>query len=409
MARHLAPSRRPRAVAAAAVSLALLMLAAVLVAPGATGQRPSASATGAAGPDQAARPGGGEERLPLRLAATGTGTIPARLAWFYKPPTSTYTSTVVANFDTFVLSKGDESFRDRLRSGRSWVRVRQYFLLSQILKPASGQVEQRNQAAYMPGDFERLWRDHRDWFLKKPDGTPVIENGYYRMDPGNQGWRDFWISRVRAANGGWDGVFADNTDLSRCGFDREGITLAKYSTDAAYTDAIAGFLKQIHERYHLATGKPFVANLVNGCTGRDARAKYHPYIQGYMDEGWGVDWGSGYWSATRWRQQVDRAAKQAALGKQVILVSQGARTATARQRFAFASYLLVAGPRISFRYTNARESGSYREAWMYDNYNARLGTPLGIRYQTGGGWRRNFTHGYVLVNPTTHSSKIVVY
>lgn len=410
MARHLASSRRPPTVVAAAVSLALLVLAAVLVAPDAPGQRPSSSAPGAApGAAAAALPAGDEARLRMRLAATGTGTIPARLAWFYKPPKSDYTTTVVRNFDTFVLSKGDESFRDRLRSGRSWVRVRQYFLLSQILKPASGQVEQRNQAAYMPGDFERLWRDHRDWFLKKADGSPVVEGSYYRMDPGSAGWRSFWISRVSAANPGWDGVFTDNTDLSLCGLDRAGIKLAKYTTDAAYTDAIAGFLKAIHDQYHATTGKPVVSNLVNGCTGRDARAKYHPYIQGYMDEGWGVDWGSGYWSATRWRQQVDRAAKQAALGKQVILVSQGARTATARQRFAFASYLLVAGPRISFRYTNARESGSYREAWMYDNYNARLGTPLGIRYQTGGGWRRNFTHGYVLVNPTTHASKIVVY
>jgi hypothetical protein len=381
--------RRPGARLAAAAT-GLLILSAALVAPG---------------PIQSAL----SQEPAMEPASTSVGAVTARLAWFYKPPRSASADVVVREFDTFVLSRGDESFRDRVRAARPSVRVRQYFLLSQIIKPDAGEAEGRNQAAYLPGDFERLWRDHRDWFLLRADGSPVVEGGkYYRMDPGSAGWRSFWISRVSAANPGWDGVFTDNTDLSLCGFERYGIRLQKYATDAAYTDAIAGFLRQIHDRFHVATGKPVVSNLVNGCSGRDARAKYLPWIQGSMDEGWAVDWGSGYLSTTRWRLDLYRAARQAASGKQVILVSQGSRTDYARQRFAFASYLLIADPRISFRYSYARQDGAYREPWLYDNYRARLGSPKGPRYEVANGWRRNFTHGHVIVNPSAHTARIVV-
>jgi hypothetical protein len=338
--------------------------------------------------------------------------VPTRLAWFYKPPiNSSDEPSVLANFDYYVLTKGDETFLSKVRASRPEATVLQYFLLSQIVKPASGGVEYRNNAAYTPGDFDNLWTNHNDWFLKDINGNAIVEGGkFYRMDPGNPEWQKFWVDRVLAANTAWDGVFTDNLDLSLCAFERAGITVAKYGSDAAYTDALQSFMKYIYERITVGAGKPVSSNLVNGCSGRDNREKYFPYLSGGMDEAWAVDWSTGYVSASTWTADlasVDRFAGQ--LGRQMILVSQGSSTDTARQQFAFASYLLVSGKNVVYRYSNAAQSDAYKVPWLFQNYKAQLGAPQGARYtQSDGSVRRDFANGYVVVNPSARTSSIVV-
>jgi hypothetical protein len=46
---------------------------------------------------------------------------------------------------------------------------------------------------------------------------------------------------------------------------------------------------------------------------------------------------------------------------------------------------------------------------MYANYKDNLGVPLGSRYQqSDGSWRRDFSNGHVVVDPTKHTSSITV-
>jgi hypothetical protein len=45
---------------------------------------------------------------------------------------------------------------------------------------------------------------------------------------------------------------------------------------------------------------------------------------------------------------------------------------------------------------------------MYGNYNVKLGSPRGARYLQGSVWRRDFTNGYVIVDPARHTASIVV-
>lgn len=331
---------------------------------------------------------------------------PARLSWFYKPPRSqSDQQVVVSEFDSFILTRGDEQFMSQVRRTRPGVRILQYFLLSQIIKPGAGEVEQRNNAAYLPGDFDRLWSQHPDWFLRDTNGDAIVEGGkYYRMDPGNDGWRSFWIERVKAANARWDGVFADNLDLSLIGFERKGIELARYPDDASYTDALAGFVGRIHQELSAATGKPFVPNLVHGSRNRDARNKYLDNIDGAMEEAWAVGWRSAYLSPDAWAAHLARVDLLQSRDKIVILVSQGDQSDDARQRFAYASYLLVAGPGVSFRYTH---TGSYGQPWLYDTYDIPLGAPLGPRYRLADGTvRRDFAAGCVTVNASRRESVI---
>jgi hypothetical protein len=90
-------------------------------------------------------------------------------------------------------------------------------------------------------------------------------------------------------------------------------------------------------------------------------------------------------------------------GKHIILVAPGTEADTNRQNFAFASYLLISNGKAAFRYSNET---SYRQVWLYNNYRVDLGTPLGARYQSGSSWRRDFTQGYVIVDPVNHTATI---
>jgi len=336
--------------------------------------------------------------------------LTARLAWFYKPPQGDEDEEVVLSaFDTFVLARGDEDFKARVQAERPDVEVLQYFLLSQILEPEDGQPEQRNNAAYLPGDFAELLEAHPDWFLRDADGEPIVEGGkYYRMDPGSQGWRDFWLQRVLAANDGWDGLFIDNADLSLCGFQDQGIDVPAYPDDASYLAAVRTFLQQVRTAYHEATGKPIVANMVNECSDPGARRQLYPSVQGVMTERFAVGWGDDYLDPAEWSQQLARIRDEVRAGLQVVLVAQGEQGDEDRQRFAFASYLLVAAPDVSFRYAWARLDDGYREPWLYDDYDSRLGAPRGEAVEVDGVWRRTFENGTVTVDPQKRSARIVV-
>lgn len=372
MARHHRASRRPRLLVACAAVVVLAALVALVV------SRTSVDTS-----------------------------VPTRLAWFYKPPALADEAVVLAEFDTFVLTKGDEEFRARVREARPDARVLQYVLFDQIVKPDEGGVEWRNNAAYEPGDFERLLREHPDWFLRDAAGDPVVEGGrYYRMDPGSAGWRAFWVERVLAANDDWDGVFADNLDVSLCAYDGDDLRFPQYPTDASYTDALLGFVQYAHERITIAAGKPLEANLVGSCAGRDLGEKYDAYLDGAMVEAFGVDW-DGYLDAAEWQQQLASVDRFVAGGdRRMILVSQGEAEDAARRQFAFASYLLVSGPTVSWRYASA---DSYEVPFPLDGLAVELGSPVGERVvQDDGSVRRDFTNGSVVVNPVTRTASIEV-
>jgi hypothetical protein len=118
-----------------------------------------------------------------------------------------------------------------------------------------------------------------------------------------------------------------------------------------------------------------------------------------------VDWSQDYRPAANWEDQM--AAIEVALshGEDLILVSQADQHDPYRQQFALASYLLVANENAFFRYADA---DGYREVTLYENYFLDLGEPLGPRYKKGSSWRRDFTNGYVLVNPGEHTAEIIV-
>ncbi len=331
------------------------------------------------------------------------------LAFFYKPPTNS-DATTVASFGSIVLTAGDEAFRDQLIDNGYNSTIPQYLRAEAIMDPGNcTTAPYKNQVAYRAGDFCDISANHPDWFLLDANGNriKVAGSNYYRMDPGNAGWRSFFVARLieMQQQRGWSAIFLDNLEAGINQIERDGATSPRYPDNASYRAAVRGFLQYLQQNYGQQYNRPIMANIIARSIPDDAVwFDYMQYMDGALQERWAVDWNhSNYLSESNWTADMLLAERTQAQGKFIILVAPGQVTDVNRQQFAFASYLLVSNGKAAFRYSN---SSVYREVWMYDNYNIQLGTPLGGRYQTGTAWRRDFTNGYVIVDPVNHTATI---
>ena len=350
---------------------------------------------------------------PGRATSQSAALMPnqtVNLAFFYKPPSNSDAATVASNFSNVILTGGDETFRDQLLANGFNSTIPQYYRSDGIQDPGSCTANPtNNQIAYKADDFCDISANHPDWFLLDTNGNRMRTSptsNYWRMDPGNAGWRSFFVSRLLEIDQqkGWSGVFLDNLEASLSEIKMDGLLPAKYPDDASYQAAVRGFIQYMYANYSQAYNRPMVANIIS----RSTEAQWLDYIQylgGAMQERWAVPWAStsGYLTESKWNSDMALAEKTQAQGKYIILVAQGSKTDTNRQKFAFASYLLISNGKASFRYTN---SSYYSEVWLYDNYKVQLGSPLGARYQSGTAWRRDFTNGYVVVDPVNNTATI---
>jgi hypothetical protein len=75
--------------------------------------------------------------------------------------------------------------------------------------------------------------------------------------------------------------------------------------------------------------------------------------------------------------------------------------------WARANFLLQDEPRnggaLIFQATDPEAQDPYSASWTAD-----VGAPVGARFQVGSAWRRNFTRGTVLVNPTSSTVTVDV-
>ncbi len=313
-----------------------------------------------------------------------------------------------SGFDFFILTHKDEPARDHLRSSGRHGPILQYLMLAEIMDPGDCTSDPYgNQVAYEAGDFCQISRQHPDWFLLDQSGNRVRGgNGKYYMDPGSEGYRSFWLERslTLQAEFGWDRLFIDNVEASRAKYVTRGISLAAYPDDLSFQSAVEGFLVYIERSYSLLLHRPILANIVS-VADQATWNRYIRHLDGAMIESFVTDSSESQLPASEWAQQMSLAEAALAQGKTLILVSQGRQQDEKLQRFAFASYLLIANGNAAFRYTNA---DAYLEAWMYPDYDLKLGSPLGSRYLDGDMWRRDFSHGKVVVNPDTGDAEIVV-
>lgn len=360
---------------------------------------------------------------PTGTASNASATA-LELAWFYKPPEDgTPISTLATQVQRFVLSPDDEEVRDQLKNFNVSTSILQYVRFDAIEDPCHkscpcSKAPWNNQVAWNPGDFCAIQLDHPDWFLRTPEGN-VIDSwtGNQRhvwMDPGNLGWREFWLSRVKNAQEkrGWEGVFLDNVPASLDPFAQEGIVLNKYRDDASFQSAVKGFLDSIQKSYFIPEQRPLEGNIIflPWTQPKSTWIAFISRMDGAMMEDFAVGWESGsFKTSAQWLNQMETVEDSQKIGKHVTLVAQGDQYDFDRQNFALASYLLVNQGAASYRYSNSQ--GQYESFWWYGNYTQarKLGKAITNRYQNpNGSWARDFEFGQVMVDPEKHRFNITI-
>jgi len=340
------------------------------------------------------------------LANSDAG-LDIRLAWFYKPP-ATSLDELTNDYDFFILTHNDEAARDLLKSRGVEGPILQYLLMSEIMDPGSCNASPNNdQVAFKPGDYCWIQTNYPDWFLTGQDGQKLGQGQYHMMDSGNSGWQSFWLERASLLQEsyGWDGIFLDNVEASLSKIAEWGGQPALYPDDASYQAAIESELKLLYTEYFHPKGRPVFANII---AVRDPQVwlRYLQYLDGAMIENFATGWpGDEGLSPVEWEQQIQMAAQAQALGKKIILVAQGDQYDEQREVFALASYLLVSDGLAFFRYTNHNH---YEDIWNYANQNSDLGIPLAPRYQAAQHWRRDFSKGFVIVDPVARTASITL-
>jgi len=355
--------------------------------------------------------------IPGETAQTDSTYAPTSLTWFYRPPDDGNLEALATHFDRFILTHYDEDVRDTLRANGVQEPFLLYLHFESIQDPSlcresycSGNPW-GNQVAYKAGDFETIRRDHPDWFLRdSEDNLIVLDESFVMMDPANLEWQRFFLERAIEMQTlyGWNGVFLDNVEASQDKIMRLGIAgLKDYPDDATYSTAVEDFLRYLYTDYFLPEGRPLYANVIET---QDTHTwlRYLAYLDGAMEEAWGIGWPDNYLEPRDWLNQLQRAEQIQSLGKHVILVSQGEQFDLQRQQFAFASYQLINNGRASFRYSNYDDG--YEQVWLYDTYEVNLGEPRGSRQCLLDVlcWRR-FQKGWILVLPTTHEAIVNTY
>ena len=329
-----------------------------------------------------------------------------RLIWFYKPPNEGDINTLSQHFDTFILTKRDEDTLQALKSIGVTSPIMQYLHFNAIRDPGSCEEEYAygNTVAYNAGDFCIISEKHPDWFLLDTNGNRIYDGEYTYMDPANSEWRSFWLERAMYTqeNLGWEGVFLDNVEASLSKLENLERVPANYPNNRSYQNAVLGFLQFISINYFQPNQRPLMANII-ALEDEEIWFSYLQFLDGAMEEGWAIDWSDGYRNAEDWEFDLQIAEETQRRGKTMISVAQGDYGNWDRQEFAFASYLLSSYGKSVFRYADA---DAYNQIWLYPNYEINIGEPLGPRYIEGNFWRRDFSNGYVLVDPINHTATI---
>ena len=263
----------------------------------------------------------------------------------------------------------------------------------------------------------------QDWLLKDAAGNYVMNAKYgaFIGDLGNPSYQTRWadnVTRVLRENHN-DGVFIDDVIADAPSL-TGGAYPAKYPNRAAWEDAQVAFVTAVGAKLK-ARGFYVVAESVGYAVG-DPRSnsgeltarfwqRLAPGLNGLWSEYWlelptditalraagTADW-TQFWSG--WQGLVSVAQDA---GVDFFAEMYGTGTNVAVMRYGKASFLLDwDGRGGGFAYTPANGTADpWSKEWTMD-----IGRPAGAKYRVGVGWRREYTNGTTLVNPSLTMSQV---
>lgn len=258
--------------------------------------------------------------------------------------------------------------------------------------------------------------NHPEWFIKDSLGNPFAFCDYsylYWMDIKNAAYQQQWLSDVtsNAKTDGFDGIFMDdtNTHPGHCK-DNGGLATATPSyTDVEYGNAMASFIAAVGPGLK-ANGLLAVPNVAadpwNSSQETIALAMT-PNISVFFREFF-MHWGSELTSRFKdnaWLEvmkQMDTVSSTSDYYANTY--SNGATPSVVDMVYGRASFLLAwnGSSNSAYQYHSDCQCDSYSTAWARD-----IGIPMGVRYQTGSAWRRDFSAGTAVVNPSSTATATV--
>lgn len=255
---------------------------------------------------------------------------------------------------------------------------------------------------------------HPEWFLQDMAGNRIEWADYSQrwwMDIGLPAFQDAWAANVKTEmlKYGFDGVMIDDTNAIRGGHLPAGVNIAKYPTDTAYAAATESFLARVSPQL-IGSGLQVIPNFgwYWSPTWKVLSIRWHQYVTGSMMEFWTkpgqTSAGYGRLTDNHWDYQMDQMSVAESMGKVFLPVTYGAMSDVTTQRYARASFLLAwAGGASTYFWTpETTNTDPYTPDWTAD-----VGAPTGAKFAVGIGWRRTFTGGTVVVNPTSAGSLTV--
>ncbi len=265
---------------------------------------------------------------------------------------------------------------------------------------------------------------HRhDWLLKDAVGKYMMNAKYgaFIGDLGNPSYQARWAANVirflRANHN--DGVFIDDVIADAPSL-TGGAYPAKYPNQAAWEDAQVAFITAVGGKlkargfYVVAESVGYVAGDPRSNSGElTARfwQRLAPGLNGLWSEYWlelptdiralraagTADW-TQFWSG--WQGLVSVAQNA---GVDFFAEMYGSGTNVAVMRYGKASFLLDwDGRGGGFAYTPENGTADpWNKEWMLN-----IGRPAGAKYRVGVGWRREYTNGTTMVNPSLTTPQV---
>lgn len=253
---------------------------------------------------------------------------------------------------------------------------------------------------------------HPGWFLTDTTGARIEfcdYKGLWQMDVGNPEYQAAWEANVAAdlRARGFDGVEVDDTNWTQQ-YHLCGRTIAKYPGNGDYGAATRSFLARVGPALK-SKGFLVLPNIAlpysssNYETWRDWISFTSGAIQEHFSK-WGSgttqQFGDADW---KWRQGFLPLTQNA--GKIFLGITYAPMSDVRSMVYARANFLLDwdGGPSaLIFEPSNPEQQDPYSATWTQD-----IGSPLAPRSQVGVAWRRKYSAGTVVVNPSASVTQSV--
>jgi hypothetical protein len=266
------------------------------------------------------------------------------------------------------------------------------------------------------------------WLLTTSSGAYVMNVAYgaYVADFGSSAYQQRWISNVSGflAQTGADGVHIDDV-IADAPYLTGGVYPAKYPNQQAWENAQISFVSAVGaalraKGYYVlveANGRKSTATGYandSAQTTSDFFSRLAPLVDGVMSEYWmetpadkvnptlrtsgTSDWDQ-HWDT--WLDLIDGVQGRGADFFTLMYGSGSTSAGISAMRYARASFLLDwdgGGGAVMFKTTDT--SDPWNLEWTAD-----VGQPTGDKYRVGAGWRRDFTGGTAIVNPSSSISQ----